>query len=145
MTWVNSLVLCLYPWRLMTVEMSGLRKGVASPKYIAIIKRRSDKCNLEGRPVVVKIHIINTSSMYTKCFCSPDWRRSHIFRNSFEKNLPWLKIYIRSPLLSTMHLKTNYTSDYYYSYFLLLFLTSQNVRTCCKIIEYYSLKMESVE
>ena len=95
-------------------------KGVASPKYTAIIKRRSDKWNSWpaplsfslGRAVMVNIHIINASTGMPKCLCYLDWRCSKIFRNSFGKNYPWLNIYIRSPLTWT-----------------------------CKNIDYYWLKM----
>ena len=73
-------------------------KGVASPNYTAIIKRRSDKWNFEwpaplslslslslslGCPVIVNICIINASTVERKCLCCQEWRRSQIFRNLF--------------------------------------------------------------
>ena len=82
-----------------------LKKGLAYTKYTAIIKRRSDKWNLEWkaplslrRPVIVNICIINASIEEPKCLCYPDWRRSQIFRNSLGRNYPWLNIYICSTL-----------------------------------------------
>ena len=130
-------------WRPSKCLING--NGVASPKYTAFIKRRSDKWNLEWPPpslerlVIVYIRIINTSTVEAKYLCCPDWKRSQIFRNSFGKKYPLLNIYIRSPLtksknehlkerkkrilLSTRNRKRNYTSRWCWN-FLLSFLTS---------------------
>ena len=89
-------------------------KGVTFPKYTTIIKRRSEKWNLEwpallslGCQVIVNIYIINASIVKTRCLCCLDWRCSQIFRNSFGKNYPRLNIYICSLLMKRKneHLK----------------------------------------
>ena len=80
-------------------------KGVASPKYTAITKRRSEEWNLERpaplslwRPVIVNIRIINASTLEQKYLGCRDLSCTEIFRNSLREKYPWLNIYIYLPL-----------------------------------------------
>ena len=114
---VNSLVLCLVPDDRRNV---WLNKRESHPQNIPQSSKRDDKWNWEcpapmfvylaiclGRPVIENIRKMKASTEESNCLCSPDWRRSQIFRNEYRKDYPWLNIYIFSPFTKSKneHLK----------------------------------------
>ena len=102
MTLVNSLVLCLTTVWLKKKESHSKiycnhQKKVWQIEFRMTCPSLSLSFSL-GYLVIVKIYMINTSTVEPKCLCCSDWKHSQIFRNSFGKIYPWLNIYICSSL-----------------------------------------------